>query len=106
MKVIHNKLLPFGKDFAAINLFGVIFAKEDLGSHLLNHEYIHTLQQKEMFYIFFYLWYVVEWSVRIIQYRSFANGYANISFEREAYQNMYNLHYPHLRRPYQWMRYL
>ena len=102
MKVIHNKILPFGKDYIALNIFGVIFAKEDLGSHWLNHEYIHTAQQKEMLYVFFFLWYALEWVFRVLQYRSFTKGYMNISFEREAYQNMYNLHYPHLRRRYQW----
>lgn len=104
MKVIRNHIIPFGKNYAAVNLFGVVFAKTGLSSHGLNHEYIHTMQQKEMLFVFFYLWYVVEWLIRVVQYRSFYQGYLHISFEREAYENMYNLHYPHLRKHFAWMR--
>ena len=44
----------------------------------------HTAQMKEMLYIFFYLWYVVEWIIRLFMK---GNAYRNISFEREAYSN-------------------
>lgn len=40
MKIIYNKLIPF-KGFAAINLFGVIFAREEcrpLSAMSIRHE--------------------------------------------------------------------
>ena len=49
MKVIYNKLIPF-KPFAAINLFGFVFARKEykpLYERTLNHERIHTEQMKE-----------------------------------------------------------
>ena len=51
------------------------------------HEKIHIAQQKEMLVIPFYLWYFIEWLVRLFKK---GNAYQNISFEREAYVNEYN----------------
>lgn len=106
MRIIHNKFLPLGKSYLAINLFGVIFAKGELNSVLRNHEYIHTLQQREMLFLFFYLWYVLEWIFRVIQYRSFNKGYYHISFEEEAYTNQRNLIYDQERHRFAWWKYL
>lgn len=63
MKVIRNKLLPIGKRYGAINLFGVLFVKRDMSvtDRVLNHERIHTKQMRELGYVGFYLLYVAEW---------------------------------------------
>lgn len=106
MRVYSANHLPLGKGFYAINLFGVVFAKGPLNSVCANHEYIHTQQQREMLYVFFYLWYVVEWLLRLVYYCDGYKSYANLSFEREAYANQYNLCYTQQRRPYAWMHYL
>ena len=61
MKIVYNNILPV-KGFAAMNLFGIIFARNEykpLARRIQNHEAIHTVQMKEMLYIFFYLWYLV-----------------------------------------------
>lgn len=95
MKIIYNNILP-GKGFKAINLFGVLFARKKfnpLSSSDINHEAIHTAQMREMLYLFFYLWYGVEWLFRLIQYRNRMTAYYNISFEREAYENQEDLEY-------------
>lgn len=106
MKIIYNKILPIGKRYYAINLFGVLFAKGPCDSVTLNHEKIHTAQMKEMLYLFFYLWYVLEWLVRIFQYGSTFRAYRNISFEREAYANGSNLGYLKRRKHFSFLRYL
>lgn len=106
MKIINNRIIPFGRHFLAINLFGMIFAKGHLSPRVINHEYIHTLQQREMLFVGFYLWYLGEWLFRFIQYRSLIRGYENISFEREAYDNDSNLDYPESRKRYGWWKYL
>ena len=106
MKIIQNKIIPFGKNFLAINLFGVIFAKGYISPQTANHEYIHTLQQREMLFIFFYLWYVVEWVYKAFRYRGYEKGYFNISFEREAYTYGHDLSYPARRRHFAWTKFL
>jgi len=53
----------------------------------INHEKIHLRQQIEMLVLFFYLWYGVEYLVRLFQYKNRHVAYLNISFEREAYTN-------------------
>ena len=60
---------------------------------LLNHEKIHIRQQIELLVIPFFIWYGLEFLLRLIQYRNSKQAYLNISFEREAYQNEKNLHY-------------
>lgn len=92
MKIIYNRLIPFGR-FFAINLFGVLFVKgrkEDVTKIDLNHELIHTAQMKELWYIPFYILYLLEWIYRLFLP---GNAYSNISFEREAYANQLNLSY-------------
>ena len=92
MKIIQNKwinkIIPF-PSFRACNLLGFVFVRGErpLSDVTINHESIHSAQMKEILYIFFYLWYFIEWLVRLIQYRNFNKAYRNISFEREAYKN-------------------
>ncbi len=108
MRIIYNRHFPFGT-FLAINLFGIIFCRSDNGrmtSISKNHEYIHTLQQREMLFIFFMLWYVTEWIYHLIRLRNSKAAYHAISFEREAYANQHNLSYPKHRRHFSWVRYL
>ncbi|MDH6355262.1 hypothetical protein M2132_001600 [Dysgonomonas sp. PH5-45] len=108
MKIIYNNIFPF-KRFAAINIFGFIFARKEYGvlsAHIINHEAIHTAQMKELLYIFFYLWYTVEWTAKWIRYRNPDRAYMNISFEREAYANQYNLEYLQTRPRFAFLRYL
>lgn len=105
MKIIYNKIIPFGKKYYAINLFGVLFAKGPCNAVMLNHEKIHTAQLKELGFLLFYVLYIMEWLFRIIQFGSFYKGYRNISFEREAYSNEQNLTYLKNRKLYSSYRY-
>ena len=106
MRIIYNKLIPFGKRYHAINLCGIVFAKGPCDKETINHERIHTAQMVEMAVIFFYLWYVVEWCVRLIQHHNIYEAYRNISFEKEAYANMSNLNYLKARQPYAVFKFL
>lgn len=104
MKIIRNNIIPF-KGFAAVNLFGILFVRKDtvLTPVMMNHEHIHTAQMKETAYVFFYLWYIIEWLVRLTMK---GNAYRNISFEREAYSNQKNIAYLSQRKRYTWLKYL
>ena len=109
MKIIYNNLIPF-KGFIAINLFGVLFVRNEYKKRFesggftttLNHESIHTEQIKELGYIFFYIWYFIEWLLRL----PFGNAYYNISFEREAYTNEKNIKYLQTRKRYSFLKYM
>lgn len=105
VKIIYNKYIPFGR-FLALNLFGVIFAKGKLKDKDLNHELIHSAQIKELLYIPFYLFYVIEWIYKSIRYWGFYKGYRNISFEREAYGNSSDLGYLKKRKRFAFLKYL
>lgn len=107
MRIITNRVLP-PKGYLAINLFGLVFVKDGtvLSTQAIRHEQIHTAQGKEMLWIFFYLWYVAEWLVRLIQYRDRKEAYYNVSFEREAYNNEGNQNYLTSRRFWSWTKYL
>jgi len=103
MKVIHNRFIPF-RGYWAINLFGVVFVRKGytLDDALLNHEAIHTAQMREMLYVFFYLWYVIEWVLRL---SGKGNAYEKISFEREAYSNQNDMEYLSRRKHFAWWKY-
>ena len=104
MKIVRTTILPF-RGFSAINLLGVLFVHPGvyLSHELMNHERIHTAQQREMLFVFFYLAYMLEWLTRLPMR---GNAYRNISFEREAYANQRNLASLDSRRPYAWRHYM
>ncbi len=107
MKIVRNKYIPF-PGYKAINLFGVLFVKNNakIDGVTLNHERIHTAQMRELLYIPFYLFYVIEWLARLIQFRNSYMAYRNTSFEREAYQNEGDLHYLKSRRFFNFLKYM
>ena len=104
MKIIRNKYIPF-QGYKAMNLFGILFVRGNarISERTIRHEAIHTAQMKEMLYVFFYLWYVTEWLVRLFME---GNAYLNISFEREAYSNEDDAIYLESRKRFAWIKYL
>lgn len=105
MKIIYNNIIPF-KGFKAINICGIVFVRKDVSRMTwidYNHEKIHTEQMKEMLYIFFYLWYLIEWIIRLFRK---GNAYRNISFEREAYTYEQSNNYCKNRKRFAWIDYL
>lgn len=107
MKIVRNNIIPFRR-FKAVNLFGILFVRGNavITGTDINHEEIHTAQMREMLYVFFYLWYVLEWLVRLVQYRDAMEAYRNISFEREAYMNQESFIYLSNRKHFAWIKYL
>lgn len=93
------------RGFSAINLVGILFVHPGvyLSQELINHERIHTAQMLEMGIIGFYLWYVVEWLIRLMRR---GNAYRSISMEREAYQHQHEPDYLRHRRHYAWRKYI
>jgi hypothetical protein len=86
-------LAPFG-----------IFIKEKYYYNriFVTHETIHWKQQMEMLIIPFYLWYLIEWLIKLFIYGS--RAYMSISFEREAYSNDNDFKYLSHRKRFSWIK--
>ena len=105
MKVFYNRWIPFGS-FYAINIFGMVFVRKGRGRMsevTRNHEFIHTLQQRELLFLGFYLRYFLEWLWRLLSHRNLMKAYHAISFEREAYAHQHDLNYSQHRRHFAWL---
>lgn len=100
--VIVNRWIPL-KGYKAVNVCGIIIAREPLSDTDLRHEAIHTRQMTEMLIIGFYVWYIAEWLVRLIIYRNAHRAYRTVSLEREAYCCE---RYADYRQWYGWLRFL
>jgi len=100
MPKILRSILP--SKFIAMTLFPLgIFYRDEISGETLAHEEIHWEQQKEMLCIFFYLWYLIEWLIKLLRFGK--DAYWNISFEREAYDLDDR---PDERQRYGWIKYL
>lgn len=105
MIVVRSCLVPKG---VCVNLFGTIWTRDAswIDRCVINHERIHTAQQRELLFVPFYILYVAEWLIRLAQYRNRHDAYMNISFEREAYTYGHDLGYLPRRSRYAWLRHL
>ena len=107
MILISKYLVP--KGYTGFTVFPFVFLKsKHLKRHvvLINHEKIHLRQQLEMLILPFYLMYAIEFLVRLFQYKKWDVAYRNISFEREAYANEFNLDYLKQRSFWSFLKYL
>lgn len=105
--IVTKYLIP--KGYRGLTVFPFVFIKYRFDTEnkvLLNHEKIHVRQQLELLVLPFFLWYFVEYAVRLLQYKNANLAYRNISFEREAYANEKYLHYLEKRRFFSFLKYL
>ena len=72
----------------------------------MNHERIHLRQQIELLVIPFYIWYAIEFVLRLIRLNDRRKAYYAISFEREAYAQEANLEYLQTRRFWNFIRFV
>ena len=116
MKIIYNSIIPFN-GYSYINIFGILFGqnkyKNKISKEIINHESIHSEQMKELGYIFFYIFYFLEWIIKIPCswfYKQPSNkyitkiAYRSISFEQEAYYNENDYTYLNNRKRYNWIK--
>lgn len=93
---------------AAITLapFAIYVSEEKYlkNKKLINHESIHWKQQLEMLIIFFYIWYLIEWFIRL--FVNPGNAYKSISFEREANKFEKDETYLTNRKAFAWLKFM
>lgn len=127
--IIRNKHIPF-KGFAALNILGVLFVREDaeMTAEALNHEAIHTRQQYEIMVTsaILFLWvvntyswlcylliifampmvlYGLAWFIELVL-PPYGTAYKDSPFEREAYANQYYPNYLDSRPMFAWVKYI
>lgn len=104
---ISKILVP--KGFSGITIYPFVFVRDNYWAkkqEFITHEKIHLKQQIELLILFFYLWYGIEFIIRIGQYKNVRKAYRNISFEREAYANEKNINYTVTRKFFSFIKYL
>ena len=100
------RLITFGWA-AAITLapFGIYMRAGVYNNERIRlHEAIHWRQQREMGYLLFYLWYIIEWLIKLPTPP--IGAYKDISFEREARRNEFNSDYLKDRKRFAWVKYI
>lgn len=109
MKLVYNNIIPF-KGYLAMCIFPFIFVRKDaraLKTTDINHETIHGKQQIEMLWVLFFVWYGIEWFIRLVAYGFDCHlAYKNISFEQEAYLHEDDLIYLNNRKLFASWQYL
>ncbi|PKB15864.1 hypothetical protein [Flavobacterium sp. 5] len=105
--IVAKYLIP--KGYRGLTVFPFVLIKYALDSKnkvLVNHEKIHIRQQLELLVFPFFVWYFVEYAVRLLQYKNANLAYRNISFEREAYANEERIDYLKSRPFFSFLNYL
>lgn len=96
-----NKVMKFilpGIRAICLFPFGIYF-RDSYILDTLRHERVHWFQQKEMFGLFFYIWYFIEWLIKI--FFCGRRAYMSISFEFEAREESIDT-----RKHFGWMKYI
>jgi len=105
--IVYKYLTPRG--FRGLSFFPFVIVKnkdDALDTFCVNHEKIHLRQQVELLVLPFYIWYLLEYSIRLVQFKDRKNAYYNISFEREAYANEKDLNYLKQRSFWKFLKYI
>jgi hypothetical protein len=107
MILISKYIVP--KGYSGITLYPfVILRSTQLSENkeLINHEKIHLKQQLELLIIPFFIWYSIEFLIRLIWLQHWNSAYRSISFEKEAYANEGHLAYLKTRKTWNFLKYI
>jgi hypothetical protein len=104
--IIRRTLLP--KNIAAMAIWPYILVRPGppVSEETIRHERIHHAQQKELLLVPFFVWYGIEYLVRLCRYRNHHQAYRNISFESEAYMHDRHPDYLKRRKHYSFLKFL
>jgi hypothetical protein len=86
--IVSKYLIPKGYRGMTIFPFVIVHEQKDKSNAVLvNHERIHIRQQIELLILPFFIWYGLDYLIKLIRYGDRNKAYRNIVFEREAYAN-------------------
>jgi hypothetical protein len=105
--IVSKYLVP--KGFRGLTVFPFVVLRERNAQDylvLMNHERIHLRQQIELLVLPFFVIYGLDYLVKLIRYRNRNLAYRNVVFEREAYENEYDLSYLKSRSYWRFMSYI
>lgn len=106
MKIVYNTWFPFGS-YHTLNFFGILFTKRKTVTGVNNHARVDTHgSNEEMLWVFFYLWYGVEYLLIRLFHKKQNCAYHDISLEEEAHNNDENPEYLKTRKHYAWWKYI
>ena len=105
-----NPLLPV-KGYQYMNICGILFTRNEsaidrMTDSTVRHEVTHTKQIIEMGIILYYLWYVIEWLIRLLIMADSHKAYRAISFEKESRAAGADPNYNRKVFQYRWINYL
>ena len=110
LKKIYTAHFP-KKGFKALTIFPFVFVRKDMRDKYVDaterHEKTHALQQIEMLWLLFFVWYGLEYIIKIVICKFDSDrAYFSISFEQEAYAGQNKFSYNDTRKHYAWIKYL
>ena len=114
-KLKYSRIIPF-KGFGSCTVFNSIYRNikykdTPISNETLNHELTHIMQCRDFHlwyfgFIIFYIWYVLEWLLKLPSALFGYRPYYSISFEQAAYRNQSNNNYLKERKHFDWMKYI
>lgn len=111
LTIVKNKILPI-KGFESMTLFNLLLTRKDeITQKTINHETTHLYQAFDfklwyLGFIIFYIWYILEWILKLPSALFGYRPYYSISFEQEAYINQNNNDYLKNRKSFAWLKYI
>ena len=107
---ITSKLPPLCWGYRAITLcpVGIFYRSQEARDDpkTRNHELIHWEQQKEMLCLFFYLWYLLEYLIKLLRFLDHQKAYRGLGFEKEARKYEQDFEYLTRRKCFYWIRFM
>ena len=115
LKTSYSKIIPV-KGYHAITLFDHMIIRNEfkdipVKKQYINHESIHAAQARDFGigfcgYFIFYLWYLIEWLLKLPSWLFGGKPYYSISFEQEAYNREFDYTYLDDRKRFEWLKYV
>lgn len=107
--IVYSNHIPAKGYIAILILFWMVVREEyrnKLPWFAEIHETIHLRQELEMLVMLFYLWYGIEFILKLAVTFSCSRAYRSVSFEQEAYSNQLDRNYLERRRHFAWLKYV
>jgi hypothetical protein len=98
--VILSKISPV--EIYAVNIWFLVFCREEIKPRSKVHETIHWQQQLELLFVFMWFLYALFYLIALAKYKDKAIAYEKNLFEQEAHARDDDLDYLYKRKAYAW----